>query len=311
MPLRLSHRTYGRGICFIPSKRNRKTSKTKQNSMSTATRYKVGIIGNGFVGESQAFAFSPTAEVRIYDIDPLRTTHTKNEIDQCDFIFVCVPTPMKKDGSQDSTFIERVFDNAVEGPIYVIKSTILPGTTRELQHKYPKLKIVFSPEFLTERTAKLDMLTQSRIVLGGDKEGLTSKVRDLFEQRFKNKHIIETNSVTAELVKYMNNTFFATKVSILNEFKLLAEKVGADWDKALYGFSSDGRIGDSHLHVPGPDGKLGYGGTCFPKDVNALISLAKKLDTPLYSIEGGWKTNLIVRPERDWEADKGRAVSKD
>jgi nucleotide sugar dehydrogenase len=273
------------------------------------TKYKVGVIGNGFVGESQAFAFSPTTDLRIYDIDPNKSTHTKEELDECDFIFVCVPTPMKKNGSQDISFIEKVFEEAVEGPIYIIKSTVLPGSTKELQSKYPKLSILFSPEFLTERTAKLDMLTQARIVLGGD-DDLTSKAAELFEQRFMNKHIIKTDSTTAELIKYMNNTFFATKVSIINEFKLLADKLGANWEDALYGFSSDGRIGDSHLHVPGPDGRLGYGGTCFPKDVNALITLAKELDTPLNTIEGGWATNLVVRPEKDWEADKGRAVSE-
>ena len=132
------------------------------------TNFKVGVIGNGFVGESQAFAFSPTTDLRIYDVDPLKSSHTKEEIDQCDFIFVCVPTPMSKDGSQDSSYIEKVFDEAVGGPIYIIKSTVLPGTTKQLSNKYPHLSIVFCPEFLTERTAKLDMLTQSRIVLGGD-----------------------------------------------------------------------------------------------------------------------------------------------
>ena len=80
--------------------------------------------------------------------------------------------------------------------------------------------------------------------------------------------------------------------------------------QALYGFAADGRVADSHLHVPGPDGKLGYGGTCFPKDVNALVAFAKSLNINLNSIEGGWKTNLEVRPEQDWQADKGRAVSK-
>ena len=154
------------------------------------------------------------------------------------------------------------------------------------------------------------MMTQARIVIGADKKQHGSKVRELFELRFMNKHIIETDSLTAELVKYMNNTFFATKVSIMNEFKLLADKLGANWEDALHGFASDGRVGDSHLHVPGPDGKLGYGGTCFPKDVNALITLANNLDTPLHSIEGGWKTNLEVRPERDWEKSKGRAVTE-
>ena len=272
------------------------------------TKFKVGVIGNGFVGESQAFAFSPTTDLRIYDVDPLKATHTKEQLDECDFIFVCVPTPMKKDGSQDTSYIDKVFEEAVEGPIYIIKSTILPGTTKNLQDKYKHLKITFSPEFLTERTAKLDMLTQARIVLGGDKQ-LTSKASELFEQRFRNKHIIQTDSTTAELIKYMNNTFFATKVSIINEFKLLADKIGANWSDALYGFASDGRIGDSHLHVPGPDGKMGYGGTCFPKDVNALLTFAKENEVNLNTIKGGWKTNLEVRPEKDWEADKGRAVS--
>ena len=138
----------------------------------------------------------------------------------------------------------------------------------------------------------------------------TKKVRNLFEQRFMNRHIIETDSTTAELIKYMNNTFFATKVSIINEFKLLSDKLNANWEDALYGFASDGRIGDSHLHVPGPDGRLGYGGTCFPKDVNALLTFANENEINLNTIEGGWKTNLEVRPERDWEKDKGRAVSE-
>ena len=70
----------------------------------------------------------------------------------------------------------------------------------------------------------------------------------------------------------------------------------------MHGFAADGRIGDSHLHVPGPDGKLGYGGTCFPKDVNALITLAKRIRMYLvHSIEGGWRTNLEVRPEQEWK----------
>ena len=270
--------------------------------------YKVGIIGNGFVGESQAFAFSPTAEVRVYDIDPLKATHTLSEVCECDFVFVCVPTPMKSDGSQDITYVENVFSSVTKGPVYIIKSTVLPGTTQKLQQQFSKLDIIFSPEFLTERTAKLDMLTQARIVFGGKKR-LCNKVKKLFAERFMNRHFIITDSTTAELVKYMNNTFFATKVSIMNEFKRLSDALGTNWEDALYGFTSDSRIGDSHLHVPGPDGKLGYGGTCFPKDVNAIVTMGKELGVPMNSIEGGWQTNLEVRPEQDWKKMKGRAVS--
>jgi len=269
---------------------------------------KVGVIGNGFVGEAISFAFSSVAEMYIFDTDPLRCLNDIDSVHNCDFVFICVPTPMYQDGSQDLSYVESVFEKASDGPVYILKSTVLPGTTDRLSKKYPNFKIIFSPEFLTERTAKLDMLTQSRIILGGDNK-LTEKVKTLFNQRFKIQNIIQTDSKTAELTKYMNNTFFATKVSIMNEFKLLCNKIGANWEDALMGFVSDGRIGDSHLNVPGHDGKLGYGGTCFPKDVNALLSFSKKYGIQLNTISGGWKTNLYVRKEKDWEKKEGRSVS--
>lgn len=270
---------------------------------------KVGIIGNGFVGEAQAFAFSPTAEVKVYDIDPLKATHSLEETLEQEFIFVCLPTPMRSNGEQDLSYVEGFFESIMptRDQIFIIKSTVLPGTTQSLSEKFG-FNIIFCPEFLTERTAKLDMVTQARIIIGGNEEA-AKRVRELFEDRFMNRHFILTDSKTAEYIKYMNNTFFATKVSIMNEFYRLAETIGVNWQDALYGFSADGRIGDSHLHVPGPDGKLGYGGTCFPKDVNAILKFAEDNGTSMNSIEGGWKTNLEVRPEKDWEKMKGRAVS--
>ena len=271
-------------------------------------KFKVGVIGNGFVGEAISFAFSSVSDLYVYDIDPLKCKDDLESLYNCDFVFICVPTPMFEDGSQDLSYVENTFKKATNNPIYILKSTVLPGTTDLLSKKYSNLKIIFSPEFLTERTAKLDMLTQSRIILGGELT-LTEKAKTLFNQRFKVKNIIQTDSKTAELTKYMNNTFFATKVSIMNEFKLLCDIIGANWDDALNGFVSDGRIGDSHLNVPGHDGKLGYGGTCFPKDVNALLSFSKKHNIELNTIKGGWKTNLKVRSEKDWEEKEGRSVS--
>jgi UDPglucose 6-dehydrogenase len=216
---------------------------------------------------------------------------------------------MSLNGTQDLSFIENFFGSIFPNKetIFIIKSTVLPGTTKSIIERFG-YNIVFSPEFLTERSSKIDMLTQSRIILGG-REDLALRVKELFEERFANKHIILTDSTTAEYVKYMNNCFLATKVSIMNEFKLLGDTIGVDWEKALYGFASDGRIGDSHLQVPGPDGLLGYGGTCFPKDVNALLKFAEKNGVNMHTIEGGWITNLEVRPEKDWEKMKGRAVS--
>ena len=270
---------------------------------------KVGIIGNGFVGEAQAFAFSLSNKVLIYDTDPKRSFNTLEEVHSADFIFVAVPTPMFKDGTQDTKYIDSVFTHANKGPIYIIKSTVLPGTTASLQEKYPELSIVFSPEFLTERIAKLDMMMQARIIFGGDKE-LTDKVQELYEGRFMNRHFIHTDSTTAEFIKYMNNCFFATKVSLLNEYKRLADTMGIDWRTAMHGFAADGRVGDSHMQVPGPDGKMGFGGACFPKDINAFMSLADKQNVDMHVLKAAWKTNLEVRPEADWNEIGSRAVSE-
>ena len=108
---------------------------------------------------------------------------------------------------------------------------------------------------------------------------------------------------------YMNNLFFATKVSFLNEMKLLSDKVGVNWNEAIEGFILDGRIGHSHISVPGPDGKLGFGGSCFPKDIQALIKFGELNNIDMNVLKGAWKTNLSVRPEKDWEKLAGRAVS--
>lgn len=268
---------------------------------------KVGIIGNGFVGEAQAFAFSPTYEIKIYDVDPLKSLNTLDEVHDCDVVFVCVPSPMNEDGSQNLTYIHDVFDKAKTKAVYVIKSTVIPGTTRLLQEKYKDLSIVFSPEFLTQRTAKLDMMTQARVIFGGD-DISTEALEKFYSKRFKNRNYIHTDPTTAELIKYMNNTFFATKVSFMNEFKILANKLGVDWETAVWGFASDHRLGDSHLDVPGPDGKLGFGGTCFPKDINAIIDVANNKEVDMKVLKAAWETNLKVRPEKDWEQLKGKAV---
>jgi UDP-glucose 6-dehydrogenase len=120
--------------------------------------------------------------------------------------------------------------------------------------------------------------------------------------------VIKTNYETAELIKYMNNCFFATKVSFLNEMYQIADKCGADWDMAVEGFVRDGRVGHSHMNVPGPDGKFGFGGSCFPKDIQAMINFAESLDIEPSVLLGAWDKNLDVRPEEDWKKLKGRAV---
>ena len=273
-------------------------------------KYKVGIIGFGFVGESQAFAFAPVADVKIFDIDPIKATHTLEEVLSQDFIFVCIPTPMKENGEQDLSYIENFFGGIGlhnTNAIFILKSTVLPGTTKRLSKEYP-FNIVFSPEFLTEKNAKLDMLTQSRIILGGYID-LTLKVESLFEARFGNRHYILTDSTSAELIKYMSNNFLTVKTAFFNEYYDLANELDANWNTIVEGVTSDPRIGNSHSKVPGHDGKRGFGGTCFPKDINAMIEYSKIKNVEMNTLQAAWKTNLRVRPEQDWKELKGRAVS--
>lgn len=283
---------------------------------------KLGIIGNGFVGNAIAHAFIPFMEVKIYDKDPDKcsgegfTQGLTGVVNGSDVVFVCVPTPMTSEGLIDLSIVESVFDDIkrIRHPecetVFVLKSTVTPGTTRRLAEKYPDINIVFNPEFLTERHARFDFLNQSRIILGSPTGKGSSKVKELYETRFSSNYFIETTYETAEMIKYFNNLFFAVKVSFMNEMKLVADKLlDVDWDKAVEGFVSDGRVGDSHLQVPGPDGRRGFGGSCFPKDINAFMTYANSIGIDMNVLKGAWKTNLNVRPEKDWEKLKGRAVS--
>lgn len=285
------------------------------------TNYNIGIIGKGFVGNAVAHGFSSgtgyDANVLIYDKNPDLSQNTLEEvIDKSQFVFISVPTPSNKDGSINLDIVKNVMHDVSNvdtnnKPIILLRSTIVPGTSSQIQKEFPNLNIVFNPEFLTERSAIFDFLSQSRYVLGG-KEEHTKKVADLYRDRFgKSIAIIETDFETAELIKYVCNCFFATKVSFLNEMRLIANKIGADWDTVVEGFVRDGRVGHSHINVPGPDGKYGFGGSCFPKDIQALINFCEKNGIDPNVISGAWKTNLIVRPEKDWENLKGRAIVDD
>ena len=281
---------------------------------------KIGIVGNGFVGSSVAFGFSPTtgcdSEIKIYDKDSSKATHSLESTLTSDFIFVSVPTPSNPDGSINLDIVYNVFEemdklNHRTNNVFLLRSTVTPGTTRKLQRKFRNLNIVFNPEFLTERSAKLDFINQSRFILGGLKKNV-NKVEKLYKLRFgESTPTIKTNYETAEMIKYMNNCFFATKVSFLNEMYQIADACGVDWDMAVEGFVRDGRIGHSHMNVPGPDGKFGFGGSCFPKDIQAMIHFAESLDVYPDVLLGAWNKNLDVRPEEDWKDLKGRSVVED
>ena len=284
--------------------------------------YKIGIIGKGFVGAAVAQGMSAgvgfNAQIKIYDKDPKRSNHDLDDVlKDSDFLFISVPTPSRKNGEIDLSILEdclkeinkKIPDLRRAKTILLIRSTIVPGSTAKFARKFKNLRLVFNPEFLTERSALFDFISQSRFILGGEKKD-TQRVAKLYRERFGSTiSVVQTNFQTAELIKYMNNTFFATKVSFLNEMFLISKAVKANWSDAMEGFLRDGRVGHSHSNVPGPDGKLGFGVSCFPKDVQALINSGDTKNLNLNVLKGVWETNLHVRPERDWESLKGRAVS--
>ena len=274
---------------------------------------KIGIVGQGYVGTAIKVGLEPYYELETYDKynESKTTCDLKQLVWGCEVIFVCVPTPMNEDGSCHTDIVESVikeintYANGLQ--IVVIKSTVPPGTTDMLDKKYDGVNVIFNPEFLTEANFVEDFKNQDRIILGGVRKG-TNKLRQIYSKVFPTAHIIKTGSKTAEMVKYMTNSYLATKVSFANEIYQICQKIDIDYDKVVEYATLDERLGKTHLSVPGPDGDLGFGGHCLPKDLNALITFAQNLDLDPIVLETINWVNDKYRKNRDWEKMKGRAV---
>ena len=284
---------------------------------------KVGIIGQGFVGSAIREGLKQYFEIETFDLDSSKNptcssvgtvVHRVDEI-----VFVCLPTPMKKNGRCDTSIVESVISDINDASkrsgkrmIAVIKSTVEPGTTDRLNARYENIDIIFNPEFLTEANSFEDFKNQNRIILGGPRPA-TGKVKTMFRKAFPKIPIVKTGATTAETVKYFINCFLSTKVSFANEMKQLCDSIGIDFDKVVEYALYDNRIGRSHLSVPGPDGSLGFGGHCFPKDLNAMIHMASENGVIPRILRATWDKNIEVRPEadRDWERMIGRAISNE
>ena len=271
----------------------------------------IGIIGQGFVGNAIYQKFKNYYDIKTFDTKGVMHCNSNEQatLDN-EIVFVCLPTPMNKNGTCHTDIVEaavkRIFEFGV-AKIAVIKSTVPPGTVAKWNKKFPSLNIVFNPEFLTEANAVDDFNNQTRIILGGPRKG-TTKLKTIYSKVFPKASIIKTDSTYAEMVKYVTNSFLATKVSFANEMYEICNGLDVDYDKVIEYATYDKRLGKSHWSVPGPDGDLGYGGHCFPKDVKALIEVANENDIfPLMLIATDEK-NEQVRKNKDWELMKGRAI---
>ena len=271
---------------------------------------KIGVIGQGYVGSAIKVGFKPYYEVSTYDkFDISKSTHVNlnDVVNNSEIIFVCVPTPMNQDGTCHTGIVEEVVkeiaESAHDKQIVVIKSTVPPGTTDRLHRKYRNISVIFNPEFLTEANFIEDFKNQNRIILGGTRNG-TNIVRQLYSRVFPHATIVKTGAKHAEMVKYFTNCFLATKVSFANEMKYICDNIDLDYDKVVEYATYDERLGKSHWAVPGPDGDLGFGGHCLPKDLSAIINQFETLGL----LEAVEQVNDQVREDRDWEKMKGRAV---
>lgn len=273
--------------------------------MTTLGLIGVGIVGNAFY-EGMKHAF------KIIRYDKRAENSDVNSVEELlqavdGPIFVCVPTPMQNDGSASIHNIQNVLSQIHNNRLVVIKSTVPPGTCEKLRKQFPNMSIVFNPEFLTEANPIEDFKKQDRIVLGGDKESVQI-IWQIYFRAYPYVPIKVCDLTEAEMVKYLTNCFLATKVSFANEMYQICSKLNINYNNVKEIATLDTRLGKSHWSVPGPDTHYGFGGSCFCKDINALMACAKDLGVVPKVIEAAWNKNLEVRPERDWENLKGRAV---
>lgn len=276
---------------------------------------KVGVIGWGVVGQATGAAFEKKHQIIWNNRSRPGSTPVKTICEEADFIFLCLPTPMKADYSGiDLSIMDAVIDEVapqISGkniPL-IIKSTVIPGTTAKYAKKYPKVKFAMNPEFLTEINAPWDFLHPDRVVIGAFDEDVANRIARLHREVIGYEvKIFTTDPTTAEMVKYMSNTYMATKTIFANEMKDLADKLEINYDDVREMVAADHRIGGSFLKVT-PYG--GFGLKCFPKDTVAILGLAKKLGVNLSVLEAAWKKNLKIRKVHDWEEISGAVEKKD
>lgn len=250
--------------------------------MKQKGKFNLGIVGLGMVGSPLARYFQELkgykrgVDLFLYDKDLSKDYN--DDVGKADIIFVCVPTPRAQDGSCDLSAVVEVFSKIKQGKIVVIKSTVTPGTTEKLQKEFPHLKVLFSPEFLTETRAWEDTVRPDRQIVGfteGSLDAANAVLSVLPKAPFMSPWGLNTyrpikiTATEAEIIKYGGNIHFVRKVNWANALAGVCEKLGVEYENVRAGMAADHRIGDSHLDVS-HGGYRGWGGYCFPKDLDAF-----------------------------------------
>jgi len=256
---------------------------------------KIGVIGKGYVGKAIYNLFKDHYEIVAKDKEG-----DYLKINECDLSVVCVPTPMNKDGSCDTSIVEEVI-KWIEAPLILIKSTVPPGTTFQLKRRWGK-RICFSPEYVGEggyyipewqypHPTKIE--SHTFLVVGGDKKD-TSEIVDIFQEKLgPTKKYVQTDANTAELTKYMENIWGAMKVTFSNEFYSIAKAFNVDYNELRELFLLDSRTEPMHTSVF--PNKRGFAGKCYPKDLHGLIEATRQAGYESKLLEEVVDTNIRIR----------------
>lgn len=266
---------------------------------------KVSVIGLGFVGSAMFESFKQNGVTRLTGYDKYKKI---GDIENCldsDIIFLALPTPYRESTAEydKSAIIETLtlLEKASFSGLAILKSTVEPETTVNLSKAFPKLAVLHNPEFLTERTALEDFNNQSHVVLGSGPNcgpDHTQNAIHFYSKHYPNAKISLCNSTESESMKIFANSFYSVKVQFFNEIYLLCEKMGCNYESVRDLMLENNWINPMHTQVPGPDGLLSYGGSCFPKDTNALLKYMKKYDTPARVLEATITERNEMRPDK-------------
>jgi UDPglucose 6-dehydrogenase len=247
---------------------------------------KIGIVGVGFVGGAVSRYFKGDARFTVVEHDPPRGL--VGDLSGVDVVFVCVPTPFGPRGFDDS-YVRAAVANVPGSKIVAVKSTVVPGTTDRLQAEFPQHNILFNPEFLRERCAYEDFVRPDRQIVGCGADQI-EKAKDLVEILPAAPFATVTTRIEAELAKYFSNCYLSMRVTFANQIYDLCDKLGISYEGVRRLAEADPRVGPGYLDVA-TDGYRGYGGTCFPKDMRALIEIGRALGAPQRVLEACEEVN--------------------
>ena len=280
-----------------------------------------GIVGNGFIGRTLYKAFTKAnLDVKQYDINPELSKNPLEEVANCKYVFICVPTPMNLDTGECFTGIVEKACTSVrqhsKDSILVIKSTIPPGTTYRLNLHFGK--VLFCPEFLTEANPYEDFVNSNSHMVGFSTEDTRkyaeSLINDVFVKMYTQGVIVSSQtycvfSTHAEMCKYMRNTYLATRLSYFTEMKQICDKLDIDFDITKFLAGLDERVGNHYNRIDEEEPE--YSGSCLPKDINGLICFAEKMGVDPKVLKASWAKNLEVAKKKTWESLPGRAFIKE